>query len=314
MSGRVITVGEAIGVLRGEALEHAASVAVGTGGAEANVAIGLSRLHVPVTWAGRVGDDGVGRRIVRDLRAEGVNVRPVIDRSAPTALLLKERTAGDRTRVTYWRRGSAGSRIEASDVLPLLDEGQVDLLHVTGITASLGETANEALRRIVLAAVERRIQISFDVNHRASLWNGSDPRSTYGWFVERANIVFAGIDEVAAVVGPAQGADRAAARLAAMGPDEVVVKLGDAGALAYHRGERETADAVPVTVIDTVGAGDAFVAGYLSERLSGSSLKTRLATAVKTGAAVCQHAGDWEGALRRDELAAFGDAGDPVLR
>jgi 2-dehydro-3-deoxygluconokinase len=68
----VVTFGEALAVLRTTepgTLAHLSTLAVGTGGAEANVAIGLARLGVPVTWLGRVGADSLGRRVVRELRA-----------------------------------------------------------------------------------------------------------------------------------------------------------------------------------------------------------------------------------------------------
>ena len=71
-------------------------------------------------------------------------------------------------------------------------------------------------------------------------------------------------------------------------------------------------DGVPVVVVDTVGAGDAFVAGYLAELVQGRSVSECLATAVKTGAAACRHLGDWEGAIRREELEA--EVTDPVVR
>ena len=69
-------------------------------------------------------------------------------------------------------------------------------------------------------------------------------------------------------------------------------------------------------MVDTVGAGDAFVAGYLAERIAGEPVEVRLKTAVRTGAAACMHAGDWEGAATRAQLADLFDGGpsDPVRR
>ena len=85
MTSRVLTFGEALAVLRtDEPVPHAATLRIGTGGAEANVAIGLARLGTPVTWAGRLGDDGLGRRVARELRAEGVDLSVVTDPARPT--------------------------------------------------------------------------------------------------------------------------------------------------------------------------------------------------------------------------------------
>jgi 2-dehydro-3-deoxygluconokinase len=72
-------------------------------------------------------------------------------------------------------------------------------------------------------------------------------------------------------------------------------------ALSLVDGEAYTAPAVPVDVVDTVGAGDAFVAGYLAERARGGSPAARLALAVTTGAFVCLTPGDWEALPRREE-------------
>jgi NAD(P)-dependent dehydrogenase (short-subunit alcohol dehydrogenase family) len=94
---------------------------------------------------------------------------------------------------------------------------------------------------------------------------------------------------------------------------EVVVKRGAQGALSLVAGELHSAPAVPVDVVDTVGAGDAFVAGYLAERVAGGSPAARLALGVTTAAFVCLVPGDWEGPPRREELSLLTDR-EPVRR
>ncbi len=74
-----------------------------TGGAEGNVAIGLARLGARVTWLGRIGNDSLGERVARDLRAENVETLAIVDDEAHTGLMLKERPAPDRITVTYYR-------------------------------------------------------------------------------------------------------------------------------------------------------------------------------------------------------------------
>jgi len=76
---------------------------------------------------------------------------------------------------------------------------------------------------------------------------------------------------------------------------EVVVKRGAQGALSLVAGELHSAPAVPVDVVHTVGAGDAFVAGDLAERVAGGSAAARLALGVTTAAFVCIVPGAWEG-------------------
>ena len=135
--------------------------------------------------------------------------------------------------------------------------------------------------------------ISFDVNHRSRLWRGRDAATTHRRIAARAALVFAG-EEEAELLAPGGGdpSNRAAA-IAALGPTEVVIKRGAAGALVLVDGTRtERVPAVSVDlVVDTVGAGDAFVAGYLAERLAGRELAIRLDTALRAGAAACRHPG-----------------------
>jgi 2-dehydro-3-deoxygluconokinase len=307
----VLTLGEALGVLHtGEPIVHASHLRIGTGGAEANVAIGLARLGTPVAWLGRVGDDGLGRRIVRELRAEGVAVHAIVDPAAPTGLLLKETDGMGRTEVVYHRRGSAGSRLAPVD-LAAVDGVDLSLLHLTGITPALSADAAATVE----ATLERwpDVPVSFDVNHRSRLWDAEDAAPVYRSLAERADIVFAGYDEALLLAPDAADPEDAALRIAALGPAEVVVKLGSEGALAVVDGTVHRLPAVPVRVVDTVGAGDAFVAGYLAERVLGRSAATRLRTAVRAGAAACTHAGDWEGLPFRRELEASDDA-EPVRR
>jgi 2-dehydro-3-deoxygluconokinase len=313
----VLTLGEGLGVLRTRglgSLAHESDLVVGTGGAEGNVAIGLARLGTPVTWLGRVGDDGLGTRVVRELRAEGVTVVAPIDPAAATGLLIKETPAPGRTVVTYHRAGSAGSRLSPGD-LDLVDIAEFELVHVTGITPAVSETAHATIDTVVDRARAAGVPVSFDVNHRSSLWTDAAAASVvHRSIAARADLVFAGVDEAALLTGLADAAPADLARaIAALGPAEVVVKLGEHGALALVDGVVHERAAVPVAVVDTVGAGDAFVAGYLAARLAGESVDGRLDLAVRTGAAACTHPGDWEGfPTRRDLERQVG--GDPVSR
>ena len=93
-----------------------------------------------------------------------------------------------------------------------------------------------------------------------------------------------------------------------------MVKLGALGALALSGDEAHRAPALPVAVVDPVGAGDAFVAGYLSEVVADAAVPERLRTGNACGAAVCGVPGDWEGLPTRDELADLGgDRGDRAM-
>ncbi|WP_158261907.1 bifunctional 4-hydroxy-2-oxoglutarate aldolase/2-dehydro-3-deoxy-phosphogluconate aldolase [Labedella gwakjiensis] len=297
-------------------LAHTPSVAVGIGGAESNVAIALARLGAPATWVGVVGDDGAGDRIVRELRGEGVDLIVRVDPYVPTAVMLKERPTPGTARITYHRRGNAGSRIGPADV-PLDAIRSASCLHVTGITPALSDSARDAVLLAVDTAVAAGVPVSFDVNHRPSLWRDRDPVRLYRRLASAATLVFAGEDEARLLLGDDVSVDAdvssVAAALAAFGPRHAVVKRGADGCVAVVDGVQYERAAVPVAVVDTVGAGDAFVAGYLAEFVSGLPVEGCLETAVTVGAFQCSVPGDWEGLPRRRDLALLA-ATEPVTR
>lgn len=313
---RVVTLGESMGLIRGSGLGTFAqlgSAEIDTGGAEGNVAIGLARLGVSVTWLGRVGDDSIGRRVVRDLRGEGVDARAIIDPHAPTGLMLKEAPRSGSTKVTYYRSGSAGSRLCPEDLDDLAIEA-ADVLHVSGVSLAISDSACNAVTEAVQRARAAGVTVSFDVNHRSRLWSAETASPHYRCLVADADIVFAGEDEAALTLGfdSIPPLPQLMSSLAELGANEIVIKRGANGAAAFADGELSVQDAARVDVVDTVGAGDAFVAGYLADRLAGAPLAQRLRTATLTGAFACLHPGDWQGAATRAELEAFGD--DPVSR
>ncbi|MGL4256966.1 MAG: sugar kinase [Microbacterium sp.] len=300
---RVLTLGESMGLLRGDGVggwEHLGSGRVDTGGAESNTAIGLSRLGTPVTWLGRVGDDALGRRVAGDLRSEGVHVVAVVDPEAPTGLMLKSAPRAGSTVVDYYRRGSAGSRLAPGD-LERVDFAGSGILHVTGVTLALSDSARATVHEAVARARAAGALVSFAVNHRSKLWPGDEARHEYERVIAAADIVFASDDE-ARMLRSGADAGALAAALAETGPAEVVVTLGADGAVASIDGAIHRVAAEPITPVDTVGAGDAFAAGYLAERLAGEGAHRRLRTAALAGAFACLHPGDWQGAPRRAEL------------
>lgn len=301
----VVTIGESLGVFDTAAvgaLAHLKQATIGFGGAESNVAIGLRRLGVPVTWMGRVGADAVGDLIVRELTAEGVGLAVVRDADAPTSVLLKTHRMPGTTEVLYYRKGNAGGRLTTAD-LDLDAVRRASLLHVTGISLALSTSMRDAIHTAVATARDAGVPVSFDLNHRSKLWSADAAAEAYNRMLPLADLVFAGDDEAAIAVGRADDPSELAHRLVEAGAGEAIVKLGAEGALALVEGRVQRRAAVRVPVVDTVGAGDAFVAGYLAEWLRGADPDERLATAVATGAAACTVPGDWEGAPTRVELA-----------
>ncbi|QXJ23251.1 sugar kinase [Actinomadura graeca] len=264
-------VGESMAVLlpgRPGPLEDVPSFRPASGGAEANVARGLAALGVPAAWIGRVGDDGFGRRVVRDLAAGGVDVRGVsVDPRRPTGLYVKEAGPGGSV-LHYYRDGSAGSAIGPSvlddpDAGPLLNAA--GLVHLSGITAALSDSALELTRALLLRPRRPGRLVSFDLNWRPALWRRRDP-SVLRPLLNAADIVLLGADEAADVLGTG---DPGELRALLPGPATLVVKDDAHSATALTRDAAVTAPALDVEVVEPVGAGDAFAAGYLAGTLRG---------------------------------------------
>lgn len=310
----VVTLGETMGLFRAASvgsLAHVSDFTLGIGGAESNVAIALARLGTPARWLGRVGDDPIGRRVVRELRAEGVDVRAIVDSDAPTGIMVKEQRTPESTRVQYYRSGSAGSRLRVED-LSEADIPNAALLHVTGITPALSSSAHATVLEAISIARTSGVPVSFDLNHRSSLWT-REPAEIYRELATQADIVFAGDDEARILLPDADTPDELAAGVAQLGARQVLIKLGARGCVALIDGVRHSRKAVPIQAVDTVGAGDAFVAGYLAELLAGAGVEDRLTTAVTVGAFACLGSGDWEGLPTRDELELLAST-EPVQR
>lgn len=311
----VLTFGETMALMRADRpgpLAHASNLSLSIGGSESNVAIGLQRLGVLVAWCGRVGDDSLGILVEREIRAEGVDAHVTVDPTAPTGLMIKESRTPSVQRVTYYRSGSAGSRLAPEDIDEDLITGAA-LLHVSGITAALSLGCQDTLRYAIAVARAAGTLVSFDLNYRGNLWDRDTAGQFYRDIIAQADIVFAGDDEAAIAVGTGANPVDLAGRIAAFGPRQVIIKLGGEGAVALIDGELLHQAAVPIDALDTVGAGDAFVAGYLAELVLGRRPSERLETAGKTGAFACLVPGDWEGFPRRHELGIL-DAQESVIR
>lgn len=309
----LVTLGETMGLLTPESpgpLHHARGLRLSIAGAESNVAIGVRRLGGPATWIGRVGADEVGDLVLRELRAEGVAVRAVRD-PAPTGLMLKTMRAAGIIKVAYYRTASAGSRLSPDDLDEELIAG-AGVLHVTGITPALGPGPAAAVDTAVEIARGAGVPVSLDLNYRAALWDRASAGARLRELARHADVLFAGEAEAALLTAGAAPSAMAAA-ISSAGPPQVIIKRGADGCTAVIDGTHLERAAVPVRAVDTVGAGDAFVAGYLAELLAGRPAAARLATATAAGAFAVTVSGDWEGLPGRADLALL-HATDDVIR
>jgi 2-dehydro-3-deoxygluconokinase len=300
----VVTFGESMALFRAdpaEPLRTARRFSRSIAGAETNLAVGLSRLGSPVGWFGRVGDDPLGLAILDTLRCEGVDVsRAAVDDAGFTGILVRDTHGERRIDVVYARQGSAGSRLSVGD----LDRDYITsarVLHVTGITPALSETAREATAEAVRLAAEAGVAVSIDPNLRRRLWPDAEARRILLPLLERAQIVLVGHAEAAVLTGQ-ESADAAARWLVDHGAVTVAVKLGADGALGIHEGRSYHGQALSVHPVDPIGAGDAFDAAFLAAWLRGADLAECIDDGNLAAGLSVQVAGDIEGLPYRREM------------
>lgn len=305
----VLTFGETMASMRCPGpLRIGASLRLSVAGAESNVAIGLARLGHRVRWTGVVGNDPLGLVIVRALRAEGVEVSARTDVEAPTGIVVFEERLADVTRVLYRRSGSAGSRLEPADVDAAFADAPPELVHLTGVTPALGESPRRAVARAAALARGAGATVCFNVNYRSMLWSEREATEVISPLASSADIVLATRSELALVVPdtdpshPSQTEEVLAGRLLDQGVTEVVVTAGPDGATLYRSDGSWHRPAPTVRAVDSVGAGDAFVAGYLAGHLEKLGTEERLQQAATVAGFAVATEGDWEGLPVGDEL------------
>ncbi|MGS0561329.1 sugar kinase [Microbacterium aurugineum] len=251
-------------------------------GAEWNTAIALASAGIRTAVVSRVGDDGFGRFLTAELRAHGVDDSAVqVDADAPTGLYVKELApradgAVDGT-MHYYRSGSAASAMSPQTLAEprtsaLLAEAA--LVHTSGITPALSASALAAQESLFADRRPDRL-LSFDLNWRPALWRGrvAEGKAIVSDFARRADIVFCTRPDAEAVFGTSDPQE-----LRALFPEPRHLLVTDSGgAVAYDGSERAESEALDAPVVETIGAGDAFAAGFLAGVLTGLSLTGSLA-------------------------------------
>jgi fructokinase len=246
-------------VVVGEALVDVLPEEERPGGGPANIAVGLARLGHDVTLVTALGDDQHGRLVRDHLEASGVDVL-----AAPI-----ERTSTARARLDA--AGVASYEFDITwDTRDLAPKDTPRWLHVGSIGATLQPGADQVSR--LVSRYDGSTVVSYDPNIRPLLMSDDDkPRIVE--LASRAHVVKLS-EEDAAWLHPGERPVDVAQRLLALGPQVVVVTLGADGALAVLREDPAVVVSGPAPggpVVDTVGAGDAFMSG-LVDVLSGLDL------------------------------------------
>lgn len=286
------------------------------GGAESNVAIGVTRLGHTAGFMSQVGDEELGKFIVSSIRGEGVDTSRVkFNDEYATGLYIKERIREGSSQVYYYRKGSAASEMKKEDIdWDYLQQAKV--IHLTGITPFLSDSCEEIIYAVVDFAKENNILISFDPNLRFKLMmKKPNAKDIILKIAKQADIVMPGIDEAEYLLGT-RDYNEIAEYFLNQGVSKVVIKNGEIG--TYYASKDGEAGFIPSfkvdRVVDPIGAGDGFAAGLLSGLMEEKSFEDSVIMGATIGAMVVTVNGDIEGLPQRRALDNFHLAKSDVLR
>jgi len=280
-----------------------ADVRPAEGGSVANTACAIARLEIPVLFAGTCGLDAYGQMLKRGLEREGVDTSLLrMEPDKPTQLvLLVLNEQGDRTAFACPAHlGSQHSILP--DQIPADIVERISWLHVTGMMLREDPAASTQLD-LMRRCREAGVPVSFDINVRVEALQNELFAKNLGLAKELADYILgSSFDEIPLLAGE-RDAELAAQKLAAHGA-AVISRSGDQGADLFRTGTRIHAPAFPVTVADTVGAGDTFDGAFIAARLSGLSDADAMQEA-NAAAAICVSKPSGRGSPTRAELDAF---------
>ena len=247
-----VVVGEALVDLVGQ--RKGRSFVAHPGGSPANVALGLARLGVPVTLMTRLGHDALGEMIFEHLRASGVRVNGGPAQGMSTSLAIATLAAGV---------ASYDFRIEWD--MPVLGPLPIETrcLHTGSLATALSPGNTNVVDLVERERTRGRVTISYDPNVRPGLLDDpAQARTGIEYLVARSDVVKVS-DEDLRWLYPDHPAERVAKDWLALGPALVVVTRGEVGVCAISAGVELHRPAVPIDLVDTVGAGDSFTSGLL---------------------------------------------------
>ncbi len=269
----LVTIGELLYVLRAPypgRLEQTPTLSCHVGGAEANVAIGVTRLGWSAALITKVTNNFIGRFAVNEVRGAGVDVSRVIwTDTGRMGLLFQELGVPPRPAESVNDRLHSAFTQLAPEEVDWTQVRAAKRLFVSGVTAALGDRPRQLVRRAVREAKSAGTQVVFDCNHRARLWSTDEARAFVAPLLDDVDVLFLKADEARSILGLAGEPAEIVERLRGdHGIEIVVLSLGGDGAIASD-GTIAQAPAIPVQIVNRFGMGDAFIAGFLCGHASG---------------------------------------------
>jgi len=310
------------------------------GGGEANVAVSLAILGHRSRWISVVPANPVGEAALRELRRYGVDVGAVVRGGRRLGIYFTETGANERpSRVVYDREGSGIAEAKPGDIDWETAFAGMDRLHVTGITPALSASAAALTLEAVEAARARKMSVSLDLNYRAKLWKYGRPApEVMREIAGRADLLVGNEEDCQKALGIGAAAVLAAGRLDPKLYEEltaavmsafpnltrVAVTLRESLSADWNRWSAVLRNAAGFlagpafeirSIVDRIGAGDAFAAGLIHGLASFETDAQALDFAVAAAALKHSIPGDWNLSAEKDIMAAArGDRSGRVRR
>jgi 2-dehydro-3-deoxygluconokinase len=261
-------------------LEQAREFEVGVSGAELNTATGLARLGMRTTWVSRLVDSPMGRMIANRAREQSVDTSNIIwVKEGRVGIYYYEMGASTRaSQVIYDRANSAISQLKMGELDWELILGGARAFHISGITPALSQSCAEVSQLAVATAKSAGCVVSLDINYRARLWSKEAARECITGLLKDVTILFTTLDEAQAVLGLEGEAEDVAREIADRWNVPVVaITLREAPSvlrniwrsLALADGKVYTGRTIQLELIDRMGTGDSYDAGFLYGYLTG---------------------------------------------
>lgn len=296
-------------------LPDATGLSVHAGGAESNVAADLAQLGRSTLWCSALPDHAMGDVIIRRIAATGVDTSCVqrIPGSRVGVYYLDSGVDPAAPEVIYDRGDTAFASLRPQGI-PLKTLLDTRVLHLTGISAAVGKGPREVLELLATEARGAGVTLSFDVNFRARLWPASEARETLAFFLERADVLFLSARDAATVFevsGPPEAVLRGIGNQSSA--HAIILSRGAAGVSALLDGHLHEVQALPVTLLDRPGAGDALAAGVL-DGLMDDDILGGLSRGVSLSASALTQFGDMVTTSRRNLERMLSDGGSTIAR
>lgn len=314
----VTTVGEVmlrLSVPPGQRLETASRLNLFPGGAEANLVAVLARLGRRCAWVSGLPANPLGRLIASHLRTAGVDLTGVVwfETGRVGTYYVEFAPPPRPIQVIYDRVDSCASRLgpEQVDWDYLLNSR---LVHLTGITPALSASCRALVIEIVQRAKAAGVSISFDVNFRRKLWSEAEAATILSPLIQDVDLLFCGQSDACRLFGCAGPAEQIVEELARrFNARHVVVTLGDKGVVAGDGCQFRHEPALPVQIVDRLGAGDALAAGVIHGWLDGDVAEGLRYGVALAALALSQH-GDMVVTTEEEVASLLANASGGLLR